>query len=144
MANVVFDFSLQEPYIDRTWTYKDIFIPFQTLSGDTSIKTNTDYDAVKGGIRNIFNFLPGQRILYPDFGNTLYKYLYEPINSVTSKNLESELRSMLLKWEPRIEIKQLLVKADEDNNEYQVSLTYRIKILDDRYEDLNFPLKRLQ
>jgi len=144
MSNINFDFSMKEPYVSRDWVYKDISLPLELpTNGSADLKTNDDYDAIKIGIRNIFSFLPGQRILYPDFGNILYKYLYEPINSITSKNIKNEFTKMLVKWEPRISIIDLQVVPDEDHSQYNISLTYKVEILDNIEETITFPFKRL-
>lgn len=100
--------------------YKDIKMPLST-----SFDANYDLNAVRQSIKNIFNWRRGQRILDPLFGNIIYEYIYEPINSLTLKNLKSAILKMLA-YEPRIDIISLDVIPKEDQNSIYVTLKYII------------------
>ena len=43
------------------------------------VQKNVNANAVKEAIKNIFTWMPGERILLPEFGSKLYSLLYEGI-----------------------------------------------------------------
>ena len=140
--NKIYDFSNKQ-IIKRDQVFSDLDPKFSFLPGDIHLKTHLDYDAIKSGIRNIFDYYLGQRILYPNFGNRLYKLLYTPINNITAENIRETVKAMILDWEPRIEIQDIKVIPDEDNNQYDVNLIYRVKVLEEANRVENFKIKGL-
>lgn len=132
MASLVFDYSVDQKSAVKTWTFKDA-IP--TLPSDTSlrdVKVNYDFDAIEGAIFNMFLFTQGERILRPDFGNSLYQFLYEPITPLTADRIAKEVKNMFQKWEPRVSIIGVQVVPDEDHNTYNVIVAYTVPALENK------------
>lgn len=92
-------------------------------------------NAVKNSIKQIFTWIPGERIINPEFGSNLRKYLYEPITEENQERIVAEIRQCALRWEPRI-IVDRVVKAtttdDVENNTVKLDIYYRIKGLNDK------------
>ena len=133
MSALVFDLSLGEKTINKKWTFKDLQTsPFTNDYRNRNIKTAKDVDAIQNSINNIFLFRKGERIILPEFGNSLYEYLYEPINDTTAKNLGREILDMIEKWEPRISVQNVNITPDPDNNTFYVSITYFIPALNNK------------
>lgn len=143
MANLTFDYSANLVFNKgedsfRKYTYRDIgtqnfrsYIDPKTkqlkiIDIDTS---NYDETAVKQSLKNLFNFRPGEEILEPQFGNELYRYLYEPVISFTTDKIVRTIRQMIERWEPRIQIIDIPIEADEDEQCYYVQLKYLIPTL---------------
>ena len=125
MANIIIDLTKDYPERpDRTFTFKDLFEPL-----NKRFEPITDIGAIYQSLRNIFNWKQGQRILNPDFGNIIYKFLYEPISGLLEENIKLEITRML-KYEPRINvinIKVDLSNVDQiDRNEIHVTIIYKI------------------
>lgn len=68
----------------------------------------TDVQAVKTALNNLFKFLPGERVLNPDFGNKLYGLLYNPAIDYTKEKIAAEITSMVSKYEPRAVIDSII------------------------------------
>lgn len=98
-------------------------------TSSSAVKSSTDLSAVQNSIYNMFLFTQGERILNPEYGNTLYKYLYEPINTITAEKLGNEIYTMFKTYEPRIDIKKIKVTPYPDDNEYQVIILYTVPLL---------------
>ena len=130
MANKNFDFSLVEPVFEKGYTFSDIVIPLAIDIDNREFEILTDYATVDNAIHNIFKWLPGQRILFPEFGNLLYKYLHEPVSEITSKNLAAAVIKML-EWEPRITVNEVTVTPVESENEYHMEISYFIPALNE-------------
>ena len=84
------DFLDENKVKDKTTTfsYSDLSLDFE-LSSDINntpvnrtdskkdVKLLYDEDAIYQSVKNVFNTIPGQKILNPDFGLDLRQYLFE-------------------------------------------------------------------
>ena len=73
---------------------------------------------------------PGQKILSPRFGIDLRRYIFEPVSNFTSFEIRSDIKDKLPRFEPRIELEKIGVKANIDNQEYRISLQINVPSLD--------------
>lgn len=137
MSNINLDYStlnvFQKESGVSTFTYKDIGtsnIHFEKKDNISYINDNNTSNindaAVKASLNNLFNFIPGQRILNPDFGNKLYQYLYEPITSYSADKIGKTLRSMIATYEPRISVNDIEVVPENDDSACYVIIKYTI------------------
>ena len=138
MGSMIFDLTTGSPSISRTWTYSDMNTTMSVDPANRDVLTNLDINAVQDGITNMFLFAPGERILYPTFGNSLYKYLYQPVNDLTAKQLGRAVVAMFEQWEPRVTITTVTVTPYPDQNVYDVAVTFSIPTL--KATGLNFSL----
>lgn len=143
MANISFDYSAnlvfnKEEDSFRKYTYRDIGTnnirsyqdPITKQKKIIDIDTsNYDSDAVKQSLKNLFSFKPGEQILQPQFGNELYRYLYEPVISFTTEKIARTIKQMVERWEPRIQILDIPIEADEQQQCYYIQLNYFIPTL---------------
>lgn len=140
MANKSFDFSANAIFKKgedsfRKYTYRDIGTnnirsykdevtdQLKIIDIDTS---NYDDGAIKQSLRNLFNFRPGEEILQPEFGSELHRYLYQPIMSMTADKIVRTIKQMLERWEPRIQVLDIPIEADEEEQCYYVQIKYLI------------------
>lgn len=139
MASIKYDFSVDKKDANKQWTFKDVRVDlhdkllYQPKNNEkvykSDIEVNYDFDAIEGAIYNIFLFNKGERILRPDFGNSLYQFLYEPITQLTADRIAKEIRTMFDKWEPRVTITGIQVIPNPDQNEYRVVVGYYVSAL---------------
>ena len=137
MGSLVLDLSLTNKSINKSWTYKDVFEPISVDLSKIDIKDSRDYQAIENSISNMFLFVPGENILFPDFGNNLYKYIYEPMLDITAEKIRNEILSMFKKWEPRVVIQSIVIIPKEDENQYDIEIKYTVPSLS-RNELLRF------
>ena len=143
MANVSFDFSANSVFRKgddsfRKYTYRDLGTQnirsykdkttsqLKIIDIDTS---NYDDSAIKSSLRNLFNFKPGEEILQPEFGNELYRYLYEPVMDFTTDKIVRTLKDMLERWEPRIQVLDIPIEANEQDQSYYIQIKYLVPTL---------------
>jgi len=113
--------------------WKDIDIELsQQQDGD--IKAMTDIDAINNSLRNIFMTFKGSRRMLPEAFADMYHLLFEPMDDNTSYRLGELLVEAIEEWETRIEIINLNVNINEDMNQYEIRLTYKIKDSDLEYQ----------
>jgi phage baseplate assembly protein W len=90
------------------------------------INASFDEGAVKNSIKNIFNTIPGEKLLTPEFGLALKRYLFSPMSPDTAETIGEEIIKGVEVYEPRARIDRCDVIADYDQNEYIITLTLTI------------------
>lgn len=132
-----------QPFLEKgkEWTYADLNLRSRFVGADIvnrlkphfRIARNEDVDAVKGCIRNIFTWTPGERILDPEFGNRVRFYLYEQMTSYNEEAVIAEIRKAIAKYEPRARLDA--VERIDDVNDREKNIV-RLKII---YHVLGLP-----
>tara|TARA_R110002020_G_scaffold449574_1_gene662906 strand:+ start:969 stop:1457 length:489 start_codon:yes stop_codon:yes gene_type:complete len=132
--------SLDNTALDSGYLYKDLFLDIRNkvwyneqLNKRTELRDVQglfDLDAIKNSIVNIFLTSPGQKILNPDFGLDLRRYIFEPISSFNSISITEKIKWDLPWMEPRINLISVDVVPDEDNNKYHIILQIDVPTLD--------------
>ena len=131
MPSVVYDFSLVNKTVVRDYTFKDISpIDSDTVKLNGDVPASIDRDAIQNGVNNMFLFMRGERVLLPDFGNNLYKYVYEGVNDLVANKIVYEIRQMFKKWEPRVEIVDLEVVPLPDDLAFHIVMVYTVPSID--------------
>lgn len=90
--------------------------------------------AVQNSLHQIFTWIPGERIINPEFGSNIRKYLYEGITQQNVEMITAEIHHCVSEWEPRVIIDRVVnVQNTEDteNNTVRLDIYYHIKGLDD-------------
>lgn len=117
--------------------YNDAFIG--DYGTDYKFARNLDVNAVKRSVRNMFEWIPGERILLPEYGNVLRDILYEGITDFTAEKLINELQNMVFKWEPRAEIDKVFRKEnveETENNQMSIVMIWHVKGLpNEQYQE---------
>jgi phage baseplate assembly protein W len=102
-----------------------ISLPF---NGDGVFKPNYQTsDAIKV---NLINFLltgKGERYMNPTFGTDLRSFLFEQIDTEQLGAIEQTLKETITINFPRVLIKHLILRADQDRNSISLSFEYAIK-----------------
>ncbi|MBE1489290.1 GPW/gp25 family protein [Plantactinospora soyae] len=64
-------------------------------------------------VRLILGTAPGERPMRPEFGCGVHDYVFAPADENTAGQIAFEVRAALDRWEPRIEVTDVLVGFDE-------------------------------
>jgi phage baseplate assembly protein W len=90
-------------------------------------------------MRLILSTYPGERPMRPDFGCRLRDFVFRAPTGDTIAELTAEVRRSLLRWEPRVEIENVVVApAPEDTSLLYIEIFYRPKDTND-HRNLVFP-----
>ena len=90
------------------------------------IDASFDEAAIKNSVKNIFNTVPGEKLLNPEFGLALKRYLFAPLSQDLAEDIGEEIVRGIERYEPRVRIDRIDVIVDYDQNEYIISLTLTI------------------
>ena len=82
--------------------------------------------AIANQIINVLSTYIGERTFEPEFGSNLPKYLFEPIDDITSWRMETDIFGALARWVPRIQVLQNLTRVIPLPQQamYSVSISY--------------------
>ena len=95
---------------------------------------------VRESICIILRTRPGERIMRPDFGCGLDRYLFEPNNISTLRLIQEEVKRSLNRWEPRITLNDVRVAVNQsDPRAVDITIYYTL-IATQRREQLNLTL----
>jgi uncharacterized protein len=70
---------------------------------------------IEESIRLILGTAPGERPMRPEFGSGIHDFVYAPADAETAGRLAYEVRTALARWEPRIEVEDVVVTIDVDD-----------------------------
>ena len=89
-------------------------------------------DDIQQAIRIILSTMPGERLMRPEFGCRAYELVFAPRNSFTENQVKGHVREALERWEPRIEIDDIVVEYPHDEAIMRVKIYYTIKVTHDK------------
>ncbi|MEF8700388.1 MAG: GPW/gp25 family protein [Candidatus Accumulibacter sp. UW26] len=72
---------------------------------------------VRESLRLVLLTGQGERLRRPDFGAGLDRFLFEPNTPATWRAIEERIRKSLERWEARLRVESIAVRADPDNPE---------------------------
>ncbi len=101
--------------------------------------------AVQNSLKNIFTWIPGERILNPEFGSRLKQYLYQGIIPETSEQIVAEIRHCISEWEPRVNLVDVVdvsTTDDHEDNTIHLEIRYTIPELSDEQYTYSFYYNR--
>jgi phage baseplate assembly protein W len=83
---------------------------------------------IRQSIMIIMGTEPGERIMRPDFGAGLNRFVFEPVNTTTMALVQTRVYEALVDWEPRIEVQVVKVTSDvSERNLLLIDVNYRIR-----------------
>lgn len=124
---------MSEEFIGRGWAFP--------LRSDATggIALTSGPRKIEEAIRLILATSPGERPMRPQFGCRIHDHLFAPVSTATIGAIESDVRAALLRWEPRIDVDEVVVTLDaRDAGLLYIDIRYRLKGANDR-RNLVFP-----
>jgi uncharacterized protein len=94
---------------------------------------------IEESVRLILGTAIGERPMRPAFGCGIHDYVFAPADATTAGMIAYEVRASLLRWEPRIEVVDVIVESDElDPATLYITVEYTIPRTNDP-RNLVFP-----
>lgn len=125
--------------------FKDLSITFKPhpITGDLIV--TKDLAAIKQSIVNLLLTVKGERPFNSQLGSSLNRLLFEPLDYAIGSLIDSEIRSVLIKYEPRIIVNNVFVAPNFEFNGFDVELEFEVIGREDVIpQTINFFLERNQ
>jgi phage baseplate assembly protein W len=103
----------------------------------------TDIEAVKRSVRNLINTSHFDRPFHPEIGSSVRAMLFEPMTPLTALNLQRKVQEVLINFEPRIKLVQIVSNPNIDSNSYDLRIYFYVIGSNDLIEVQTF-LERLR
>lgn len=75
-----------------------------------------DKQAILEGLIQGIKTQKGERVMYPDFGTTTRRRVFEPITDSAIKDIKQEVQELISRYFPRVELKSLRVGSNVSGN----------------------------
>ena len=121
-------------------SFKDISMSFETNPLNDDLIALKNSSAIARSIRNIVFTQPGEKFFNPEFGSRVSESLFEIVDEVSSIGIRDEIRSSIINYEPRVKLLDVIVIPNEDDNEMNVTVKYKIIGIDIPPQQLEFVL----
>jgi len=109
-----------------TRNYVDLDLNFTIHPIRKDINVLTNEMAVITSMKNLVLTNHYERPFNPDVGSNIRRLLFEPIDSITSGNLQREIKETIVNFEPRVSINTINVIPTPDELSYKVSINFYI------------------
>jgi phage baseplate assembly protein W len=88
----------------------------------------SDETDIDQAIQLILATAPGERPMRPEFGCGVHDFVFDTIDAGTVARMETEVRSALDRWEPRIQVTDIdFDLAGMDRGELLINISYRVR-----------------
>ena len=88
-------------------------------------RDETDIDQA---IELILGTAPGERPMRPEFGCGVHDFVFDTIDAGTVARMETEIRSALDRWEPRVEVTDVQFDlGGADTGQLLIQIDYRVR-----------------
>ena len=131
MASINFTGLQKIQFTPDKYTYSDLQLDFNNpITKDLS----NDYDeaAVRNSVFSLFNTVPGQNLLNPNYGLNLIQYLFEPVSETNAQFIGNTILKNLSIYEPRVKVTGIDVMVNIDEQTYGVTLSIEIPALNNK------------
>jgi len=102
---------------------------FPAVRDTQEIRVSVDIEAIRNSLFNLFNTMPGQRFLWPDYGLDFYQFLFWPVTENNARIIGERILRTVEKYEPRVNVQNVYVEANPDDNSYMIDLLINIPTL---------------
>ena len=113
------------------------------LSSTGNATEYINLDAILLSIRSILITPLGSRPFQPNYGCNLYKYIFEPLDSITEEVREEIIRALTV-WEPRVPILDSILIPSPKTKTISIAITFLYngqkttrKLIVDQFDFLN-------
>ena len=123
-------------------SFKDVSMSFKVSPLTYDLIANKNETAIARSIRNLILTTPGERPFNPELGSQVSRLLFEPIDDITTQALKEQIENTVNNFEPRVRLRQVVVKPNFDADEYDISIRYDIVGIEATPQQLSFALQQ--
>ena len=124
-----------------TKAFRDVSATFQANPLNMDLVALRNENAIARSIRNLVMTAPGERPFNSELGSNVYRLLFENFDNQTSYAIKTEIETSIRNFEPRVNLTEVQVSANEDNYEFDVVIRYKIVGIHALLQSLSFALE---
>lgn len=121
--------------------FKDISLSFSRHPVTNDVTVLKNQDAIKKSVVNLCRTKFNERFFNDLIGTSVDNSLFELIDSGIGDVLEREIEALLKNFEPRINLSDINVIANQDSNSLEIKVSYEIVGLPLPQQNIEFLLQ---
>lgn len=121
--------------------FKDISLSFSRHPVTNDVTVLKNQDAIKKSVVNLCRTKFNERFFNDLIGTSVDNSLFELIDSGIGDVLEREIEALLKNFEPRINLSDINVIANQDSNSLEIKVSYEIVGLPFPQQNIEFLLQ---
>lgn len=121
--------------------FKDLSMTFQVNPLNYDLIALKNENAIARSIRNLVFTYPGEKFFNENLGSKVSRSLFENIDEISASIIKDEIENTIRNYEPRVNLISVDVAPNYDNNEFNVTINYRIVGIDVLPQQLSFALQ---
>lgn len=107
--------------------YSDFNMDFTAHPVSKDVSKKLDENSITQSIRNLLLTGFYERPFKPDLGSNLRKFLFEPIDPITTSLIQDSIFETLRNYEPRVTVQEVVAAPNYDENRYDVDVTFFVR-----------------
>lgn len=124
---------MSERFIGRGWAFP---LRVDATGGIAMVERDQE---IAEAIRLVLGTAPGERPMRPEFGCGIHDYVFAPADGATAGRIAYEVRAALERWEPRIEVADVVIAFDTvEEGVLYIDIRYVVRSTNDA-RNLVFP-----
>jgi len=113
---------MEKDFLGRGWAFP------LAVDGNGRIALTEFEDDIREAVRLVLLTALGERPMRPDFGSGLHDAVFTTLNTTTLGQVQADVRRALVRWEPRIEVLEVVVKPQAgDIGTLLIDVDYRVR-----------------
>jgi phage baseplate assembly protein W len=113
---------VERDFLGRGW----VFPVSVAVDGDVALAAGPE--DVREAVRLILETEPGERVMRPDFGGGLRRFVFAPLSTGTLALVRHQVEQALIRWEPRIDLDGVRVAPDSaEPGRLNIEIDYRVR-----------------
>ena len=104
-----------------------IALPLNKNSTNGFESNNSIFAVARQNLKMLILTIPGERVMIPEYGVGLKRYLFNSFGDGVSSQIESRIRQQVSKYMPAIQIANIDISVNNENqNRLDISINYSI------------------
>lgn len=125
-------------------SFKDVSLTFKANPINKDLLSIKNEVAIARSVRNLISTYPGERPFAPSLGSDITRSLFENFDSLTASDIKDQISTTISLNEPRVKLDKVIVETNFENQEFNVTITYKIVGIDVPVQELNFALQPIR
>lgn len=109
--------------------YQDLDLSFKINPFTKDIYLKKDEEAVKTALKHLILTKNFERPFHPEIGTQVHSLLFENYTPAVRIAMERSIQDAILKYEPRVNLNNVIIRELEDNNNLEVTIVFSLKNL---------------
>ena len=105
-----------------------------------SVDVVDNENSIKESLYILLSTIPGERLMELDYGCDIQSILFKPLDLNVKTFLSNNIKSAILRWEPRIEVTNIDINGETTEGRLNILISYKIKV-NGKNDNLDFQYK---